>query len=329
MHFKPTLMLQPCHNSYASILHAFQQGKPLTNEQLNFLLWHARQLSNAHFDPILRIYKIGQSCVHSFLVADELNTQESTHRFKDKLEALLREQQHGVMTQFTLNQFEHLIAIEHIPHFVYFDGNRIVVDSPIFRGKKVHACFFQWGNIIGIVRFEVTRDAPIIDTNAYVYFEERNKRELTEFIHDFYLKYNADFELIQKQQIMLQEQLDKLNLEKEQLKKELLEKELLEKQALVNESPHHELHSEPPFNQFISEQERVQHEKEYQDKIANEELLETEKIDDELSEKKRLEQQRLAQKKLEESIPDLHKDFTNRFSTVFPPRYQPKPIISK
>lgn len=322
MHLKPTLMLQPCHESYAAILHAFQQGKPLSEEQLNFLLWHARQLSDAHFDPILRDYKIGKSCVHSFLVADELDTPESVSRFREKLEALLREQQHGVMTQFTLSQLNHLIAIEHIPHFIYFDGNRIVVDSPIFRGKKVHACFFKWGNIIGIVRYEVVRDAPLSETHAFVYFAESKKKELTEFIHDFYLKYNADFELIKKQQIMIQGELNKLNLEKELIQREVLEKELLEKHAIVNELPHYEMHSEPQMAQYLAEQSCLQHEKENLDKLVNENLLEEENINYELSEQKRVEQLRSAQEHMEIRIPDLHKNFTNSFSSVFPPRYQ-------
>ncbi len=344
MSHRPVLVPQPCQNTYEAILHTFQADKPLTPGQLNFLLWHAKQLSGAHFDPIIRAYKIGERCVHSFLVADELKNVESTHRFKEKLESLLQDQQHGIMAKFTIAQFQNLTAIEHIIHFVYFDGNRIVVESPLIRGKKAHAYFFQWGNIIGIVRYEIVREALISETDAIVYFELRNKRELTEFMHAFYLKYNADFELINEKQVILQELLHKLNLEKENLNKALVEKELLEKKDYLNKLPH----EEPHFNPKLVEQEIAQNEKKYLDEIEQAEVLDAEKSDYELIEQQRLEQEQLKEEKLEknnreiqekeeervkqqrslqakhieEHIPDLHKDFNNRLSSIFPPRYQ-------
>ena len=331
MTYRPSLILQPCHNSYAAILHAFQSGKPLSAEQLNFLLWHARQLSSAHLDPLLKYYKIGKphtyqhSCVHSFLVADELENKESTERFKFKLECLLQEQHHGIMAKFTMIQFEHLMAIEHVPHLVYFDSNRIVIDSPLFRGKKAHVYFFQWGNIIGIVKFEVVKDAPIYETNALVYFEERRNRELTEFIHDFYLKYNADMELLNKQQYELQEQLRRFNLQNEMVQKDVLEKELLEYQNRLTEAENYEhLKNERLLNQHI-EQERLENEKIYQEKLLQEELLEAQQQKEQLTEEKNLESQRVIEEKLEAQIADLHKDPNYRPSTIFPPRYEMRP----
>lgn len=353
MYHQPSLILQPCQNSYADILLAFQSGKPLTVDQLNFLLWHARQLSTAHLDPVLKYYKIGQhrhyhSCIHSFLVADELDNKESTHRFQEKLESILQEQHHGIMAKFSLTQFEHLMAVEHIPHLVYFDGNRIVVESPLIRGKKAHAYFFQWGSIIGIVRYEIVREAPISETNAIVYFEERRKRELTEFIHDFYLKYNADIEFLINQQLELQERFHKLQLQKEIIQKEVLEKELLayqQKLTVASPAPHYQpAQIDHTLADQLQEQERLEHEKEFQQKILQEELLEAEELEEVLSEQQRLEKERIAQEKLEETIseqkrlekdqeekeklkaqiPDLHKEYSP--SSIFPPRYVLRPI---
>lgn len=53
----PTLIFQPfSHQTTTDIIRCFKQGNPLTPEQINFLYWHAPQLSSKAFDPVLFYY---------------------------------------------------------------------------------------------------------------------------------------------------------------------------------------------------------------------------------------------------------------------------------
>lgn len=357
MNYRPNLIFQPCYYSYGDILHAFEAGKPLKPEQLNFLLWHARQLSGTHLDPVLKYYKIGEKhhhypgCIHSFLIADELNSQESSIHFREKLETLLRAQHHGVMVRFTGEQLSNFMTAQQIPHVIYFDNNKLVVESPIFRGKRVHAYFFQVGDIVGIIRYELVKDAPLSETDALVYFEELHKRELTEYIHEFYRKYNEDIELLKKQQAELQETLEKIQLDRHQQDKDALKKDLqqvtsieqnfLDHQQKFTETPQYKILPEDEVLRDHLLQQSLEFEKQLQNESSEAELAEIETADAKIIEEKHLKDERirkhyveqyiayqnlLEQKRIENDIrktkiPDLHQF---QPSTTFPPRYELK-----
>jgi hypothetical protein len=362
MNYRPNLIYQPCYYSYADILQAFQVGKPLKPEQLNFLLWHARQLSSTHLDPVLRYYKIGErhhhfpGCIHSFIAADDLLSRESVQRFKEKLETLLKNQHHGVMVKFTGEQLHNLMSNAQIEHIIYFDNNKLVVESPIFRGKRVHAYFFQVGNIVGIIRYELVKDALKSETDALVYFEELRKRELTEYIHEFYRKYNEDVELLKKQQFELQEILSKIQLDRNQLQDDILQNDMSQKAALENEFIEHQhrfvetpqyqtLPNEQMLPEHLFIQQRMQYENELQNESLEAELEEVEQADTKLIEQKRLQNEQLQKQKLEQfiaeqnrlekerveknryptHIPDYHKEIY-KSPSIFPPRLELKHV---
>lgn len=207
---RPTLILQPIHNSSSDILKTFAMGKPLSPEQRHYLEWHDKQLSSHEFDPILKYYiesykkHYGQYQA-SFLLPHEVMNFEDVQRLKKRIALFLRENKGRLAIPFTqqqLVQFNDYTAQE----LIYWHGNQFLTGAPFIPGGIPPVIFFQWGNYFGIVKYCVLPGEKGLKANILVYFEDRDDRLIDECVKN----YNDQFqiELLHQNQILMEHHIE-------------------------------------------------------------------------------------------------------------------------
>src|SRR2546426_527597 len=102
-----SFILHPIHSSSADILKRFTTGEPLTPDQLRFLEWHQRELSNSTYDPILNYYlkKRKKPLKAEFLLPHEEMNFEAIQDLKKRLKAMLLHSTHHAVVSLTQKQF--------------------------------------------------------------------------------------------------------------------------------------------------------------------------------------------------------------------------------
>ncbi len=193
---RPTLILQPVHNSSAEILRHFVEGKPLNSDQRNFLEWHQREISNTTFDPVLRYYlqhHNAQQYQGTFLLPHEALNFEGLQQFKKRLLASLR-QNNRIAVPMTQQQFMQFKAAG-IHELIFWHGNQLLTGMPFYPGGIPPVIYFQWGNAFGIVKYVVLSGEKALKANLLVYFEDMEERHLEQCVKDYQLQLQKETEL--------------------------------------------------------------------------------------------------------------------------------------
>lgn len=195
---RPTLILQPIHTSSASILKAFSEGKPLTNDQHEFLRWHENQLSNEWYDPILHYYlhsKRPQREYHgTFLLPHEEMNLEAIQSLKKRILASLKNKfSHAVIN---INQKQFLSFKQYtINELIFWHGNQFLTGSSFYPGGIPPVIYFQWGNLFGVVKYLVLSDEKALKANILIYFEDLQDRTLDECVKEYQQHVNNEIQL--------------------------------------------------------------------------------------------------------------------------------------
>ena len=188
---RPTLILQPIHNSSADILKCFAIGKPLSPEQVNYLDWHQQELSSFSLDPVLQYYLKAirdhrHKYMSSFLIPhEELNLQD-VQKLKKRIQSLLQQNiktSHVVisLTQKQLVEFKEYT----IQELIFWHGNQFLTGAPFYPGGIAPVIYFQWGNLFGIVKYVVLPGEKQLKANILVYFEDMQERELDQCVAEY------------------------------------------------------------------------------------------------------------------------------------------------
>lgn len=185
---RPTLILQPVHNSSADILRCFAQGKPLSGNQLNFLDWHEKQLSSHTFDPVLKYYLQSNRKKFryhsSFLLPHEILNKAAIEAFKKRLALFLRGKYHRVilgMSQKQFFQFQQINAQE----LIFWHGNQYLTGAPFIPGGIPPVIYFQWGNYFGVAKYVILAGEKALRGNLLVYFEDLEERTLEQCVKTY------------------------------------------------------------------------------------------------------------------------------------------------
>lgn len=74
---------------------------------------------------------------------------------------------------------------------IYLHGNQILTGAPIIIGGYPHLDYFQWGNLYGVVKYEVEEGE---EDSLLVYFENRHQQNLEQCIRELLgrLQYQAE-----------------------------------------------------------------------------------------------------------------------------------------
>lgn len=207
MRTRPALQLFPSHDAYFPILKAFKDGKPLSMQQLHFLRQHRTQLSNPHFDPVLRYYGLYHA-PGSFLFPDSKLTPQHLLRCKKRLQLALIGANQGVEFELPLDQFQqfkNLAALDlkqlwHIPGaypqapipgepflipgqpYLHMGMPILPPGSPVFEID-----YFEWQNMLGIVRYETNTNTL---GKVYIHFEALKQNLLSEQLNAYLARLN-------------------------------------------------------------------------------------------------------------------------------------------
>lgn len=209
----PSLILQPFHSSTRDILRCFLEGKPISNEQINFLDWYRRQLSSAEFDPILQYFLAAIKKHHiktSFLLPHEEINLENIQLLKKRI-LLLLNQAKRVAIQITQKQFFDLQKLL-VNELIFWHGNQFLTGAPFFPGGIPPVIFFQWGNLFGIVKYVVIAGEKALHANLLVYFENMQEKKLDQCVHEY--QQEIEKELQGQKEIFVEHELETPRLDK-------------------------------------------------------------------------------------------------------------------
>lgn len=203
---RPSLLLQPIHNSSADILRCFAEDKPISNEQLNFLYWHQAQLTNANFDPVLHYFlssikRKEQKFRKGFLLHHEILNFDAIEALKKRLRETLQTPKDYLTIHLTNKQL--LQFREIIKHDVsYYHASQLISSNLFYPRGVPPVLYFCWGKIFGVIKYVIPTNLDRIELNAVVYFENMDNRNLDKCVEDYNLRLKSNIEF---QKIMMPE----------------------------------------------------------------------------------------------------------------------------
>lgn len=189
---KPTLKNQPNSYAHKGLMVNFDNGKPLSCDQLNFLYRHERALSNPHLDSVMHYYlkhyykhKIDEQ---SFLLPQEALTPEVVNQLKRRLRLLLQAKSAKLEMNMTPKQFMQFKIAAH-QELILYHGNQFLTGAPFHPGGIPHIIYFQWGNLFGVAKYVILAEEKALKSNVLIYFEDMQERDVHECIHDYNLQH--------------------------------------------------------------------------------------------------------------------------------------------
>lgn len=187
----PTLIAQPFAHWIADILARFEDGKPLTCDQLNFLISHEKTLSSHALDLVIKYY-LG-SRLHnpdkslSFTIPKEKIKHANAHEIRDAVANLLKYHLSHIDLKMTAEQFFQLKAAG-FREIIFWHGPQFLTRTSQFNNAAPLIFYFQWGKLFGVVKMNAHVDQFDLDGNVLIYFEDMDLRSLNQCILDYAAK---------------------------------------------------------------------------------------------------------------------------------------------
>ena len=185
-----SLVLQPSHNTYRDLLEYFRQEKPLPPVLVNYLNWNYRNLDSRNFRSLLRYYQIPTAAKpYAFELHDEKLDSHVLKQLKKRLEIAAEETPSGVEMRLTPEQFAQLRAIAAVTNEIIFWH-----DSPysphlmgprMFHGSIPHLVYIQWGDLLGVIKFEGVHRETEVPGNILIYFVSRRYRDTLQNLEEY------------------------------------------------------------------------------------------------------------------------------------------------
>lgn len=185
MNTSSSLQFRPSSGSFAKILAAFNNGQPLSCDQLNYLRQYRCKMSQSLTDTLCRYYKIDnqQASLPPRSATTSMNKkQQRIAKFKEEVTTALRKNE-TYRIAFTLKKYQQFRALL-LNELIFLHGNHTLTGAPFFAGGVPHIQLFQWGNFFGIVKYEEILGETATDANILIYFEEKSDRTVAEVIHE-------------------------------------------------------------------------------------------------------------------------------------------------
>ncbi len=202
---KPTLILQPIHNSSADMIKTFAQGKSLSHEQMNFLAWHEQELSSNALDPLIKYYleseKKRRKHFGNFLLPHEELNAEDIKKLKERIRATLKDKySHAAveMTEKQYFQFKKYAELE----LIYWTGQEFTSGARFYAGGVLPAIYFQWAEFFGVWKYAMLHEEKRLRNTSVIYFEAMRNRDLNQCVEDY--KRNQHHEILIQQKLIVQ-----------------------------------------------------------------------------------------------------------------------------
>lgn len=184
---QPTLSLHPIHASSAEILKCFATGKPLSAEQINFLDWHAKELSNENYDPIVRYYLDSEkrkTKKTSFLLRYEIINSDAINDLKLRILASLNDKNDHVEIQLTEQQFMQFKQNAGYD-LLYWHGNQFITGPYLYPTRIPPMIYLSWGNFFCVIRYVALAIGKQLKPQMILYIEKKLDRTLDQCVLEY------------------------------------------------------------------------------------------------------------------------------------------------
>lgn len=167
-----------------NIRKAYLEGKPLTSAQRHFL-WFNQHKLGYEFEKISKYYQLTKPSSRSFIKPQDDLTASNIQVMYRRLNLMLASTSRSVELPLTPAQF---LALKNtFGELIFYHGNQVLTGAPFFAGGVPRVDFFQWGNLMGVVKYEELLSEKGIDGNFLIHFEDMKDRTMLQCIQDYQL----------------------------------------------------------------------------------------------------------------------------------------------
>lgn len=125
---------------------------------------------------------------YNFLLHKALLGPVDIKEFYQRLNLVLQNRKSGIKIQMTTEQFAQLSPT--FNSLNYFYGNQTLTGAPFVIGGIPRLDYFQWGNLMGIVKYVELAEERSLTANLLIYFEDMGDKTLQQCFKNF-IKYNS------------------------------------------------------------------------------------------------------------------------------------------
>jgi|SRR5688572_11332651 len=196
----PTLIAQPYAHWIADILARFEDGKPLSSDQLHFLLSHEKTLSSHALDLVIKYYLTQHPHAEkglAFTLPQEKINHVNAHDIKDAVENLLKYDLSHVDLKMSVDQFLQFKSVG-LHELIFWHGPQFLSRTIPFPNAAPLVLYFQWGKLFGVVKVHAHTESLLLDGNVLIYFEDMDLRSLNQCVLD-YMKHQKISPIIRPQ----------------------------------------------------------------------------------------------------------------------------------
>lgn len=184
----PSLIAQPYAHFIADILARFEDGKPLSSDQLNFLNSHEKTLSSHALDLVIKYYlRAHQNDPDKsleFTIPKNKVTQIQAEEIRDVVKNLLHHELTHVDLKMSVDQFLQFKAVG-FHELIFWHGPQFLSRTSPFLQATPYVLYFQWGKLFGVVKLNTHVENLTLDGNVLIYLEDMNVRDLNQCILDY------------------------------------------------------------------------------------------------------------------------------------------------
>lgn len=168
-----------------SIRKMYLEGKPLSSAQRHYL-WFNHHKLGYEFERMAKYYQLtkkAESQRHSFINPRDILSSNDIQAMHRRLELMLASVKNGIELKFTPAQF---LALKNaIGELIFYHGNQVLTGAPFFAGGVSRVDFFQWGNLLGVVKYEELLSEKGVEGNFLIHFEGMKDRTILQSIQDY------------------------------------------------------------------------------------------------------------------------------------------------
>ncbi len=190
---QPALLTYPYNQLVTNILAKFENGKPLSTEELHFLWRHEKTLNHHALDLVIKYYLRGHhnrpDKSISFTIDPKKLDKLTVHELRDIVENLLKQHLSHVDLNMSVDQFLQFKSVG-FHELLFWHGPQFLSRSLFsYQNAIPQVLYFQWGKLFGVVKLNSLVDHYVLDGNVLIYFEDMSQRSLNQCVLD-YIKTN-------------------------------------------------------------------------------------------------------------------------------------------
>jgi len=185
---QPLIELKNFPHECTNILKLFEEGKPLSSAQLNFLQRHEKSLSSSTLDPVLKYYLMEHKRHPHKILPLELPKHNLTdagfQQVKHNIHTLLSHHLSHVDLEMSNEQFLKFKSLG-LHEIVFWHGNSLMPGTVFHHGGAPYRLYFQWGRLFGVVKFHILSCGKTVEGKVIIYLENMYERNLLECIKSY------------------------------------------------------------------------------------------------------------------------------------------------